>query len=82
MTDLDLIKNLEEHAGFVLNRLTCDGNIYANAINLGCASKAQNVLIDAFINLRKALKKISREETTADSVILSMQSFDINDWQD
>ena len=82
MTDLQLIENLEQHAGFVINRLTCDGNIYADKIHLGMAYDAQHDLVKAFTWLRECLKGLDDSEKTYDAVSKSMESFDTGDWDD
>lgn len=83
MSDLDLIKDLEQHAGFVLNRLTCDGNIYAQRISLGDASKAHNLFIESFVALRKSLRPhLSPEQVTGEAAVSSMDDFDAESWDE
>lgn len=82
MTDLEMIKDLERHAGFVMNRLTCDGNIYAQTIKLSVAYDAGYELSLAFLNLRKALTRISDDEKTAVAVRMNMNNFNADDWND
>lgn len=82
MTDLELIQNLEQHAGFVINRLTCDGNIYANKINLNAAYGADHWLMEAFVMLRHSLSSIDEAEKAPKAVRNSMDSFDTGDWND
>lgn len=82
MTDLDLIKRLEQHAGFVLNRLTCDGNIYAGVITLTTAYDSQAMLRDAFTVLRNSLTNIELSDKSKIDVIENMNKFDVDEWQD
>lgn len=82
MTDLELIENLEQHAGFVMNRLTCDGNIYAGKIDLGMAYDASHELAIGFKRLRTSLRCLDATEKTGQAVIKSMDSFNTEDWND
>ena len=81
MTDLQLIQRLEQHAGFVIHRLTCDGNIYANAVDLDAAYQAAEDLSISFMCLREALKKIPDTEKTVGAVADNMDKFNIEDWE-
>lgn len=81
MTDLELIQDLEQHAGFVIHRLTCDGNIYANAVDLDAAYEAANDLVISFWCLRDVLEKIDASEKTKGAVKDSMAKFKIDDWE-
>lgn len=82
MTDLDLIKNLEQHAGFVMNRLTCDGNIYAHAVDLNGLNRMHAELCVTFAHLRKCLNNIKPEDLSRVAIMQNMDSFDIKDWND
>lgn len=82
MTDLDLIKDVEQHVGFVINRLTCDGNIYADKIHLENAYGAKAALGVAFKLLRESLKRADDSEKTFEAVRDNMDSFDTDDWND
>ncbi len=82
MTDLDLIKDAEQHVGFVINRLTCDGNIYADKIDLGTAYGAKAALAVAFKILRESLKRADETDKTFESVQSNMESFNTEDWND
>jgi len=82
MTDLELIRKLEQHAGFVIHRLTCDGNIYAQQVNLPDAYIAALELVNAFTLLRKAMHSIERSQKYEQAVQSNMHSFDIGDWDD
>jgi hypothetical protein len=82
MTDLDLIKNLEQHAGFTLHRLGCDGNIYAKAVDLDAINHSRVELCMAFARLRRALTNIKPEELSRVGIMKSMDSFNIEDWND
>jgi len=83
MTDLELIQNLEQHAGFVMNRLTCDGNIYARRIQLKDAYTAYEAMILAFVALRKSLlPDLPPEQVTAETVVSSVNDFNTEDWSD
>lgn len=82
MTDLELIQNLEQHAGFVINRLTCDGNIYANRIKLTEAYGAADALTVAFSILRASLTGIDEAQATYGAARDSMDSFNTEDWND
>jgi hypothetical protein len=82
MSDLELIQNLEQHAGFVMNRLTCDGNIYADKIYLGMAYDAGHELAMGFKRLRESLKRLDDVEKTGEAVTKSMDSFNTEDWSD
>lgn len=82
MTDLDLIKDLEQHAGFVIDRLTCDGNVYADEVDLNMAYGAKSSLAVCFNMLRQSLKKIDASEKTFEKARSSMNSFNISDWSD
>ncbi len=55
MTDLQMIEKIERHIGFVINRLTCDGNIYAQKIKLKQAYVALDKLGEGCLLLRHAL---------------------------
>ena len=82
MTDLELIQELEQHAGFVMNRLTCDGNIYADKIYLGMAYDGGHELAMGFKSLRESLKHLDDAEKTGDAVLKSMDNFNTEDWND
>jgi hypothetical protein len=81
MRDLQLIQRLEQHVGFVIHRLTCDGNIYANAVDLEAANEAAEDLLISFWCLREALRKIPSKEKTKEAVHLSMSRFNVKDWE-
>lgn len=82
MTDLEMIKQLEQHAGFVLNRLTCDGNVYAKAINLELCNRVFAEFCSVFAHLRGCLTNINPDELSRAEVAKSIDSFDTTDWQD
>ena len=82
MTDLQLIENLEQHAGFIINRLTCDGNIYADKINLEQAYGAKHALCVAFALLRQSLKRLDNADKTFEKSRDNMDSFNTEDWND
>lgn len=82
MTDLELIQDLEQHAGFVTDRLTCDGNIYADKIHLGMAYDARHELSLAFKKLRESMKCLDDGEKTWSAAVKSMDSFNTEDWND
>lgn len=82
MTDLDLIKKLEQNFGFVFNRLTCDGNIYAKKIKLHDANRVFGEFVMAFAHLRGCLVDISPGELSRAEIAKNIDSFDIDEWND
>lgn len=82
MTSLHFIQDLENHAGFVIDRLTCDGNVYACKINLGAAYDARAALAKAFLALRKSVIGIEEKYLTLEAVSTSIDDFNSEDWDD
>ena len=78
-TDLQMIEMLERHIGFLYNRLTCDGNIYAQKIKLSQAHIAFNALANGCLLMRHALVG-EEDNATKENVQKMLNSYDNKDY--
>ena len=81
INDLDLISRLEQHAGFVLNRLECDGNILAGAVDLDHLHRGIATLATSFAYLREAMRQNGAKSFARADVMRNMDKFTAKDWE-
>lgn len=74
MNDLELIKRLERHIGFVYHRLNCDGNYYAFRVDGETLCQGLNKLGEGCQLMRQGMKGIT--ETDREHIKSSINSFD------
>jgi len=79
--DLELISRLEQHAGFVLNRLECDGNILADAVDLDHLHRGIAMLATSFAYLREAMKQDGTKSVSRAAIMKNMDKFNVKDWE-
>jgi len=78
--NLELVKRLEQHAGFVLNRLESDGNIYTGTVDINWVAHVKFELCLTLARLRLAISN-DYKNISGSAVMQNMEAFVADEWE-